>query len=165
MVGWRLYRFYDEAFDLLYVGQSGDAFGRLLQHVQRQPWADEVASWQRDPVVYGSQWAVREAERLAIATEWPRYNVVHNGGNPHRVDPRRLRRPGARRVRGVGRWQRRVVAVLVAWLVVAGALWWAVAGSLPAGRGVLFGVLGSTVVCGYAWRRARRGPRRRRRRW
>lgn len=78
-----LYRFFDAAGDLLYVGISVSAIQRASEHRADKGWWHEVASMTVEKVP-GDRAAALEAERLAILNEGPRYNVVHNqGGAPN----------------------------------------------------------------------------------
>ncbi len=71
-----LYRFFDEVGDLLYVGITMNPAARWKQHSQDKDWWTEVANITVEP--HKSRTAVLEAERLAILTEHPRYNTMHN---------------------------------------------------------------------------------------
>lgn len=70
-----LYRFYDSADQLLYVGISTNMLLRLQSHSYQQPW------WQDAVRIDLQRFADREeleaAEREAIHFEKPKYNVVH----------------------------------------------------------------------------------------
>lgn len=72
-----LYRHYDSAGRLLYIGISLSAAARLAQHVQGSEWARDIASMTVE------QWPTRaaaaEAERAAIQAERPMWNRAHNG--------------------------------------------------------------------------------------
>lgn len=69
-----LYRLYDSEGNLLYVGISLTAADRLSQHRSQQSWWHKVASVTLEQ--HPDRAAVQEAERLAIQTEHPRYNIV-----------------------------------------------------------------------------------------
>lgn len=85
-----LYRFFDSAGALLYVGISGAIPTRLGQHHDTKPWYHEVA---RITVEHHPDRPTALAfEERAIKTERPKYNIVHNRG----------RIPGA--PSGAGRW-------------------------------------------------------------
>lgn len=73
-----LYRMFDEAGVLLYIGISRDAFIRFAQHAKDKPWISQVAKWERES--YPSRAQALRAEKAAIQAEHPLYNVVHNGG-------------------------------------------------------------------------------------
>jgi len=69
-----LYRLFTDRCDLLYVGISLSALQRMSSHRARQPWWHEVASIEIE--YYPTRQAVLSAERQAIRTEHPRYNVA-----------------------------------------------------------------------------------------
>lgn len=79
-----VYRLWDEAGELLYVGISKTLTNRLMQHDSNQPWAHEIAS------VTGKRYATREKARAAeidaIQTEHPRYNKQDRGARDWRAD-------------------------------------------------------------------------------
>jgi excinuclease UvrABC nuclease subunit len=68
-----VYRLLDHAGDLLYVGQTGDLLRRLRAHRREKEWWSEVRDVQTTPAE--SKDAAVEAERVAIQTEGPRYNL------------------------------------------------------------------------------------------
>lgn len=71
-----LYRMYDAAGDLLYVGQSHDPCTRLLHHRCLAEWALQVA---RIDVEWHPNKAIAiAAETAAIAADWPKHNIAHN---------------------------------------------------------------------------------------
>lgn len=72
-----LYRFFDEAGDLLYVGISLNPLERWNQHRLDKPWWGEVRTATIE--VHDSREAVEEAERAAIRREHPRYNIRRGG--------------------------------------------------------------------------------------
>ena len=69
-----LYRYFDAAGTLLYVGITSRRTGRSLQHAGEKAWWGEVAraTWQH----FGTREQAADAERRAIRTEQPAYNVV-----------------------------------------------------------------------------------------
>jgi predicted GIY-YIG superfamily endonuclease len=71
-----LYRFYDKAGGLLYIGISNSVPRRFDQHEDTKPWYTQV----RDVKVehYPSRPAALAAEEKAIKTECPKYNIQHN---------------------------------------------------------------------------------------
>lgn len=71
-----LYRMFDDAGVLLYIGISKDAFTRFSQHSKDKPWVDDVAKWTREK--FSNRQAALIAEKKAIKSEHPLYNVVHN---------------------------------------------------------------------------------------
>ncbi|MGA0895164.1 MAG: hypothetical protein ACO3S5_11115 [Ilumatobacteraceae bacterium] len=74
----QLYRLYDAADDLLYIGISYSAIARFAQHRQVQPWIEQVATVRIETHDVGRS----EIERMevdAIARENPRYNIKRRG--------------------------------------------------------------------------------------
>ena len=72
-----LYRLYDGAGRLLYVGITNSPRHRFGQHAATKVWWGQVAV--RELAYYPNRAAVEEAERYAIRRERPLHNVVHNG--------------------------------------------------------------------------------------
>lgn len=74
-----LYRMFDANQELLYVGLTKDPSARFKQHSQSKDWFLEVAA------ITVEHFATREeltaAEILAIRSECPRHNIVHNDGD------------------------------------------------------------------------------------
>lgn len=97
-----VYRIYDVADRLLYVGCSTDAEGRI------RTWHDPrytkmCASWHMSKLIH--HWTIedhpnkviaRRAERLAIANEAPLFNTLHNKGRQIDGDEYDRRWPGMR---------------------------------------------------------------------
>lgn len=71
-----LYRFFDREGRLLYVGITGNPWSRFSKHRDEKPWWDDIAhiTMQR----YGSREELAAAERVAIVSEKPIHNVMHN---------------------------------------------------------------------------------------
>lgn len=74
-----LYRYYDRAWQdedavLLYVGITNNPMRRMSQHSAKE-WAPLARSWY--PVVYPDRATAEAAERRAIRTERPAYNIAH----------------------------------------------------------------------------------------
>lgn len=80
-----LYRFFDATGQLLYVGITCNLGRRFKAHRLEQPWWPEVARTVIDR--YADRGAVEQAEREAIETERPRWNVVHNHSDSPRPSP------------------------------------------------------------------------------
>jgi hypothetical protein len=87
-----LYRFFDNAGELLYVGITMNPAARWKQHSKDKDWWTEVANITVEP--HPGREAVLEAERLAILTEKPLYNTVHNRPTMKVVPPQ----PAERRI-------------------------------------------------------------------
>lgn len=73
-----LYRFFDKGDELLYIGLTADVGRRVAQHRDGRPWWVEVVRITLEQ--FPDRRSVIEAERNAIKTERPKYNVTHNGG-------------------------------------------------------------------------------------
>jgi predicted GIY-YIG superfamily endonuclease len=71
-----LYRVYDAQGALLYIGITMNPGSRFAQHSEDKPWWTDVADIRVEH--YGSREEVLAAERDAIKSEHPRFNVVHN---------------------------------------------------------------------------------------
>lgn len=71
-----LYRFYDRSDVLLYVGITVDIPARVKKHRAEKPWWTEVSNISIEN--FGSRHEVLAAERTAIRTERPLYNIDHN---------------------------------------------------------------------------------------
>lgn len=72
-----LYRLYDKYGDLLYVGITVNPNTRLAEHAEEKVWWSEVDQSRTRIVWYRWRDRARREEETAIATENPRYNVVH----------------------------------------------------------------------------------------
>lgn len=69
-----VYRLYDAAGDLLYIGISTNPLGRISQHRSKRPWGKEIV---RDEVEwFDGREAAKDAERWAIHFENPRHNLM-----------------------------------------------------------------------------------------
>ena len=98
-----LYRFYDAAGVLLYVGISSIGPVRWLGH-QFRDWWTLVATVTTEH--FPDRAPALAAEVLAIKTEEPKYNIVHAGIRPDRNPPvHRAHGTGSAQVRMDGRWQ------------------------------------------------------------
>jgi hypothetical protein len=78
-----LYRFWDSAGRLLYVGISVNPLSRFDQHRAEKPWWDDIASVTIER--YPNRSEVLDAEREAIRSEKPAFNVTHNTSRPTRA--------------------------------------------------------------------------------
>ena len=80
-----LYRHFDAAGTLLYVGISLSAVARLRSHQDESGWFGEIASvtieW------HDSRALAFAAERAAIKSERPRFNVIHNRPKRKKLAP------------------------------------------------------------------------------
>lgn len=75
-----VYRCYDKAGYLLYVGHSADPVARWRAH--KLNWA---SPWKHDVVRIVAVWFpdredARRAERIAIEREQPKFNIQHSQG-------------------------------------------------------------------------------------
>lgn len=71
-----LYRHFDSDGALLYVGISMSWPARTKQHVHGSRWFDQVAKVEIER--FSTRAAALEAERQAIKSEKPKFNIVHN---------------------------------------------------------------------------------------
>ena len=67
-----VYRIFNAAGDLLYVGMSGSAIQRAVQHIEK-PWGREIATITIQHYATYAQALAEEA--IAITAEQPRYNI------------------------------------------------------------------------------------------
>lgn len=71
-----LYRYYDDADVLLYVGVTDNLGDRTDSHARSSSWMDFAV---RSTIVrFTSRREAEEHEVLAIRTEWPLFNTAHN---------------------------------------------------------------------------------------
>lgn len=88
-----LYRCYDAAGRLLYIGCTTNPRRRLALHRSSQRTRASrllqryMASCQVDADVYPSEAAGRDAERVAIRAEQPLFNVQHRGVPGWLIEP------------------------------------------------------------------------------
>lgn len=75
-----VYRLFNAANELLWVGQTTQLTARFAKHRQERPWAGEIATATVTPVV--DLEAALTAETEAIKIENPKYNKIE-GGDPH----------------------------------------------------------------------------------
>lgn len=68
-----VYRMYDATGVLLYVGYSTNIAARIQNHQWRTAWIEDVVDITL--AHYPDVHAARDAERVAIKTEAPRYNI------------------------------------------------------------------------------------------
>lgn len=141
-----LYRLYNRADQLLYVGITNDPQRRLREHSRTKPWWPQVDL--RTVLIY--QYDCREdacdLEALAIETERPLYNVVHSGGAVRPLSHRRQKPPNLR-PRGIRKKRRRPVlpAHALAWtclLILIGEL-----GGMWDMPGHVIGVASFLAIC------------------
>lgn len=71
-----LYRYFDEFDGLLYVGISFDPVQRSRAHQRHAAWAQFAD--RTDIQEFADEAAAREAERAAIQSERPVFNIVHS---------------------------------------------------------------------------------------
>lgn len=73
-----LYRFFNGADELLYIGITNRVPRRLGEHHEDKPWYLEIA--RVDVEHHPNRDAALAAEKAAIKAERPKYNIVHNRG-------------------------------------------------------------------------------------
>lgn len=71
-----LYRLYDAAGDLLYIGVTSLPKARWHNHKRERSWWPQVA--RKDLEWHPNRSAALLAEKRAVETEWPRYNTIHH---------------------------------------------------------------------------------------
>lgn len=69
-----VYRYFDEAGDLLYVGCTKDVEARERQHRTASHWFPSVA--RRTVKQFADRDRARHAERVTVASEHPQHNVI-----------------------------------------------------------------------------------------
>lgn len=76
--GWQhvLYRFFDHAGQLLYVGITTNIVQRWSEHRGTKRWWTDVADARVE--FFPDRQSLADAERLAIRTECPLHNIVNN---------------------------------------------------------------------------------------
>lgn len=89
MIGPALYRAFDSADRLLYIGASINRFKRVDYHFSHQPWANEIATIRFEPVAAKTGDELARAEIAAIKKERPKYNCTHNPASPRNPANRR----------------------------------------------------------------------------
>lgn len=77
-----LYRFYDAANELLYVGITGSLPTRLDQHSADKVWFEDVATIRVEH--FESRTELADAEETAIRTERPLHNRIFGDSSPWR---------------------------------------------------------------------------------
>jgi predicted GIY-YIG superfamily endonuclease len=79
-----LYRHFDKAGTLLYVGVSMTVTGRTARHETYAPWFQQIDNIKLE--WFGSRSSALRAERAAIKADKPLYNITHNGTNGHDLE-------------------------------------------------------------------------------
>lgn len=98
-----LYRFYDAAGALLYVGITVNLPTRLTRHRDDKPWWTEVARITVEH--HANRNTVLAAERHTILAEKPRHNIQHNTGQVCSEQPHKSNTPKPHdHVAGVPNW-------------------------------------------------------------
>lgn len=77
-----VYRFYNAAGELLYVGKTVDVAARFAQHAASKDWWPEVEMRRTLVTWHPSEAEALRVEEREIKTTLPRYNRQHNGDNP-----------------------------------------------------------------------------------
>lgn len=83
--GGAVYRHFNKSGELLYVGVTGCAARRTLQHLTGSDWRKEIA--RIDVEWFESLAEAREAEALAIRTERPKCNRKGRGSKVRPIKP------------------------------------------------------------------------------
>lgn len=82
-----VYRLYDSADVLLYIGVTEDTGARFATHAATKPWWPDVDQNRTRITSYDSREEAEAAENEAIRTEHAQYNVA---GSPWAPKPRKL---------------------------------------------------------------------------
>jgi predicted GIY-YIG superfamily endonuclease len=88
----KLYRYYDSAGALLYIGISKNAIQRLSEHEADKRWQTDISSIRIE--TFSDRIAAHDAERRAIASENPAHNLVRYAApmpSQRRERPRRFK--------------------------------------------------------------------------
>jgi excinuclease UvrABC nuclease subunit len=86
-----LYRHFDKDGNLLYVGISMSVLNRIVQHERNSKWFPNLGHITIQE--FGSRSLAEKAERIAIKTEKPPYNIVHKDKAKQRIS-KAVRRRG-----------------------------------------------------------------------
>jgi predicted GIY-YIG superfamily endonuclease len=76
-----LYRLFDQDERLLYVGVTQDLFRRWKEHSKQKDWWKQVFKFTQE--CYPDRASVEAAERDAIKSECPMYNIAHANRGDH----------------------------------------------------------------------------------
>ena len=79
-----LYRFFDESENLLYVGISSNHVRRMTDHKRSAEWFYRVKSAKFEH--FQQRFDAEEAEKKAIQTEKPIFNIQHRNSNHYEGD-------------------------------------------------------------------------------
>lgn len=79
-----LYRFYNRSGELLYIGITDNPFARWARHSKDKTWFPEVARFETD--WFPDRPSVIAAERHAITTEKPKYNIIYSAPGGEKYD-------------------------------------------------------------------------------
>ncbi len=74
----KLYRYFDKEGVLLYIGISSRPGSRMQEHITQKSWSNEIADIKLE--TFDTRKEAEAAEKAAIRTENPKYNVTHNRG-------------------------------------------------------------------------------------
>lgn len=98
MVGGQLYRHFNAEGELLYVGISMSALIRLAGHKYESHWYDQIAMITIEN--YDTISEAKEAEKVAIRSENPKYNIQFSNGY---IKPKTLNLTGVAERLGISR--------------------------------------------------------------
>jgi len=89
MAGHVLYRFFNTAGELLYVGITNNPWSRYRDHQRDKTWFNEVASSTMQH--FPSREELARAETHAIQTEAPKYNIIGAAPRQSPIPPSEVR--------------------------------------------------------------------------
>jgi hypothetical protein len=79
-----LYRHYDSSDKLLYVGISVSAVNRLKEHIDSSKWTSDISTVKIES--FPDRNSALLAEKLAIKTEKPIWNIIHNREEKKKIE-------------------------------------------------------------------------------
>ncbi len=83
-----LYRHYDSSDKLLYVGISVSAVNRLKEHIDSSKWTSDISTVKIES--FPDRNSALLAEKLAIKTEKPIWNIIHNREEKKKIEKKKI---------------------------------------------------------------------------
>lgn len=104
-----VYRLYNHADTLLYIGIARNWPSRMTQHASDKPWWPDVRRVTTE--LHPTRKKALDVERDAIVTERPQHNVVHNGTKKPRIEREESAKPSYKPSYGMPLRRGQVVAL------------------------------------------------------